>query len=57
MTSTTKKVNALLINIAKLEQKIADQKISPAGLSFEQKCKMVDRIDTLAHQQGAPHLE
>ena len=48
MTTTTKKVNALLINIARLDQKLSDQKLSGAGLSFEQECKIVDRIDTLA---------
>ena len=50
MTSTTRKVNALLINIAKLEQKLSDQKHSDAGLSFERECKIVDRIDTLARR-------
>lgn len=53
MTNTTKKVNALLINIAKLDQKLSDQKLSSAGLSFEQECKIVDRIDTLARRIDA----
>ena len=48
MTSNTKKVNALLINIARLEQKL-----SIASLTFEQECMILDRIDTLARRIDA----